>query len=342
MISTALREIAAKNGLTIASGTAYGMLNGCYVTLTGGKEYQRISIYVGAQEAPAPGYAESQTVSCAKQIIQTISVASGEENIYCLMTGNEAIPALVLNHAGSVVTVNFPDAPEAAAGLERFIAELLPQVAPLTRPQQCIYCAQFTGGEGHPVRLSADTVAPMHSPCLAQAAENHRSASQQPGNTGRGVLGAALGALIGAVIWMLMYQLGYFARIVCVLIGLLASWGYDLCKGRPGKTKVVTVIVCSLLAVVLGTFAGSILPYLEKYMALGETTRQMFADFSGRMPVWLTYIRANIHASSYWSSLGVNLLLGVLFAAMGCADLLRQSTSATAEATRPHKLKGKA
>ena len=97
MIGSALQAIAEKNGLTIASGAAYGLLNGCYVTLSGSKDYQRISIYVGAQEAPAPGYAESQTISCARQIIHTISAASGEENTFCLMTGNEAIPALVLN-----------------------------------------------------------------------------------------------------------------------------------------------------------------------------------------------------------------------------------------------------
>lgn len=342
MLSNTLCEIAGQNGLTIASGTAYGMLNGCYVTLSSGKEYQRISIYVGAQEAPAPGYAESQTVSCARQIIQTISVASGEENIYCLMTGSETIPALVLNHAGSVVTVNFPEAPDDAPGITRFIVELLPQVAPLTRPQQCIFCCQYTGGEGCPVRLSADTVVPMHVPCLEQAAANHRSANKLPGSVKKGVLGAVLGALVGAMIWALMYRLGYFARIVCVLIGLLASWGYDLFKGRPGREKIITVVACSLVAVLIGSFIGSILPFIERYAALGETSRQLFADISSG-PVWLTYVKGSIASNDqFWKELGVNLLFGMLFTGVGCFDLLRQNASATADASKPRRMRGKA
>lgn len=343
MLNQTLRDIAEQNGLTIASGTAYGMLNGCYVTLTGSKEYQRISIYVGPQEAPAPGYVESQTVSCARQIIQTISVASGEENIFCLMTGNEAIPALVLNHAGSVVTVNFPEAPEASAGVTRFVCELLPSIAPLTRPQQCIFCAQPTGGEGCPVRLSGDTVVPMHDECLERAAANHRSANKQPGSVGKGVLGAILGALIGAVIWALMYRLGYFARIVCLLIGLLSSWGYDLLKGRPGRTKIVTVAACSLLAMGVGSLVGSVLPFLEKYASLGELSRQMIDDVSSITPAWLTYVKGSIaNQQLFWADLGMNLLLGALFTGVGWLDFMRQSSSANADASRPRRLRGKA
>jgi len=338
MLTQALRDIAAANGLTLSFGIAYGMLNGCYVTFSCTGEQQSISIYVGAQEAPMPGSAESMTVSCARQMIHAITTASGDANLYCLMTGHESIPALVLNHAGSVVTVNFPNTDEATAGIQHFVTDLLPQLAVLTRPQQCIYCGQPTEGKGVPVRLSDDTAVPMHAACHKQVKQQ-----QEPAAPNRGIWGAVLGALLGAAVWVLMYRLGYFATIICVLIGLLASVGYDLFKGRPGKEKLVTVTVCTLAAVLLGTVVGSIIPYLEKYAALGDVTRKMFTDISGSMPVWLTYLRASIQApgSTYWADLGVNLLIAAVFAAIGCCILLRRDP-ASKDRTGFRRLRGKA
>lgn len=343
MIGTALHDLAAKHHLTIASGMAYGILNGCFVTFSNGKDNQCISIYVGPQEAPMPGYAESRTVSCSRQIMQAISTASGADNAYCLMTGNENVPALVLNHAGSVVTVHFPDTPEATAGIERFISEVLPQLAPLTQPQHCIFCAQPTGSEGCPVRLSGDTVVPMHTACCKRASDNYRKANPKPGSLGKGILGAALGALLGAILLACLYNAGILARVVSLLIGLFASLGYTLLKGRPGREKVITVILCSLIAVLLGAFAGSLLPFVQKYQSLGESTKHVFAEYATSLPAWMNYVRASISGSggSYWFSLGWNVLFCAVFAGIGCIDLLRNRAAGSADAARPRRLRGK-
>ncbi len=258
MLSTLFRDLALKHGLTTASGMAYGMLQGCFVTLSGGAGVQRISIYVGAQEQPAPGYSESRTVSCAKQICHTISTASGEDNLYALITGNDAVPALILNHAGSVVTVNFPDTPEARTGIERFIDELLPQVAPLTRPKQCILCCAETNGDACPVRLSADTVVPMHVPCFRNAAGLHAPSKQEKAAQLRATLGAAGGALIGALLWALLSGFGPIAWVVGVLMGLLPTLAYDLLKGRSGMPRSITILVCAVVAVLLGRLGASL------------------------------------------------------------------------------------
>lgn len=343
MISPAFKQLAQENGLMVASGVAYGSLNGCYVTLSGGTGYQRISIYVGPQEQPAPGYPESQTVSCARQIIHMISTASGPSNCYGLLTGDDSAPALVLNHAGSVVTVSFADTEEAAPGVAQFVTVMLPQIAPLTRPQLCICCCEPTEGEGWPVRLSADTVVPMHDPCLEQVLGSLPDAPKAR-ERNSGVPGAALGALVGAVLFVLLYNLGVAARIAGLLIGLLASWGYDLFKGKPGRAKLAPVIVCSLIAVLLATFAGSVLPFLQKYQTLGASTKAMFAELSGGMPVWFTYVRASIASAggAFWLGFGLDLLIGLLFTGAGCLDLLRTDASATADAAKPRRLKGKA
>jgi len=344
MNSSVFHHLAQEHCLTTASGMAYGMLSGCFVTLSDGEGYQRISIYVGPQEAPAPGYAESQTVSCSQQIIHMISAASGADNAYGLKTGDESLPSLILNHAGSVVTVTFGDTEEANVGLKRFIAELLPQIAPLTRPQLCITCCQPTEGAGCPVRLSGDTVVPMHHPCFDQINGQFRGPSATPREVVHGILGAALGALVGGMLYALIYHFGYVARIGALLIGLLASWGYDLFKGRPGRHKIITVVLCSLVACALATLGGCMLPLLHKYATLGDATRAMFTELSDGMPTWLTYLRANLASASgsFWSGFGIDLLIGLLFTGAGCLDLLRQAPSAAVDAAKPRRMKGSA
>lgn len=338
MIGTLFHDIARQHHLTMASGMAYGLLNGCFVTLSEDKDVQRISIYVGAQEQPAPGYAESRTVSCAKQICQTISVASGADNLYSLMTGNETIPALILNHAGSVVTVNFPAAPEARNGIERFVNDLLPQVAPLTRPQQCIFCCSVTAGDACPVRLSADTVVPMHIPCYQQAAGCNAPTPAERSAQIRAVSGAVAGALFGAAVWSLLISFGPAAWIVGVLMGLLPTLVYDLLKGKTGKSRITTILACALAAVLLGTVASGLL-----------MTRSSYASEAYLMDVhavgyWAyTFAALKLPASGLTAQLLQNLIAGVIFAAIGCLGCFRRTgdASATAAADKPRRLKGR-
>ena len=334
MISTAFRELAEKHSLTIASGMAYGMLNGCFITLTEDADVRRISLYVGPQEPIPSGFAESQTVSCARQIIHTISTASGPDNIYALRTGSAEIPALILNHAGSVVTVNFSDAPEAIKGVERFLAELLPQVAPLTRPALCIFCGQPTSGSGCPVRLSADTVAPMHDPCFRQAAGNHATPREERIALLKAVLCAALGALIGTIAWTFLSGYGPLAWVVGVLMGLLPVLGYDLLKGKSGKARIITVVVCAVTAVVLGSLGACALSLHRSYVASGEVAQQMVSQ--------LAYMKAQFdYDTNALPTLIRALIAGTVFAGIGCLALLRRTAAATAEAAKPRRLKGK-
>lgn len=333
MLDTSMRELAAKHGLTVASGMAYGMLNGCYVTFSESAEARRISIYVGPQEAPAPGFADSVTVSCAKQLIHTVSTASGPENIYGLLTGNASVPALILNHAGSVVTVNFSDAPEAAKGLERFIDELLPQAAPLTRPHLCIYCGAVTQGKGCPVRLSADTVVPMHHACLKQASGHHTTPKQERIGLTKSILAAAAGALIGMAAWVFLSGYGPLAWLVGVLMGLLPVLAYDLVRGKPGRTRFITVIACAAAAVVLGSFGACIWSLHQSYVAAGQVAREITSEFS--------FMKAQFqYDPTELSRLITALVAGAFFAGIGCLALLRRTAEATAEAARPRRVKG--
>ena len=333
MITTAFRELAEKHSLTIASGMGYGMLNGCYITLTEETGLRRISIYVGPQTPVPAGVGESHTVSCARQIIHAISTASGADNIYGLMTGKPEVPALILNHAGSVVTVNFSDSPEAMKGVERFLSELLPQIAPLTCPQLCIYCGQPTAGSGCPVRLSTDTVVPMHASCLKQAVGNHATPREERIALLKAVLCAAAGALIGATLWTFLSGFGPVAWGVGVLMGLLPVLGYDLLKGPAGRARIITVIACAVSAVILGSLGACAWSLHQSFVAHGKVAQQMVSE--------LAYMKAQFdYDAAALPTLIQTLIAGTIFAGIGCLALLRRTAAATAEAARPRRLKG--
>jgi len=82
---------------------------------------------------------------------------------------------------------------------------------------------------------------------------NMNEAEVPQGSIVKGLIGALLGALIGGIAWgaagLLTQQV--FA-LLGVLVGFLVGKGYELLKGREGAVKIVIIILCAILAIVLG------------------------------------------------------------------------------------------
>ena len=336
MLGPLFRDIAAGNSLTVSEGMAYGLMANCFITLSEDDSLRRISIYVGPQEAPAAGYAESMTVSCARQICAAISAASGAENSCCLHTGDAGAPALVLNHAGSVVTVNFPADMAADQGIVRFVTEVLPGLAPLTRPQLCILCANSCAGNTVPVRLSADTVVPMHAHCCKQVAGMTPLTPEERTVQTRAALGAACGALVGAVIWAFILCLPPLTWVAGVLMGLLPTVAYDLLKGRKGRMRMVTVLICAACAVIAGTLGGA---FMNAYAAWQSEMTLMAANDIGYWAYAFAAMRLTV--SGTFRILAWGLPVGLLTSALGCFSVFRKDPQETAaQAATPRKMKG--
>ena len=64
MIAFGLKKLAAKYGMNIESGVAYGMVKDCLISLSEGAGYKRLSIYVGQGELP-----QAETQASADQIV---------------------------------------------------------------------------------------------------------------------------------------------------------------------------------------------------------------------------------------------------------------------------------
>lgn len=97
--------------------------------------------------------------------------------------------------------------------------------------------------------------------------EEYKAICSEPAyNLIGGILGAMIGALLGAVVWTLVGMLGYIASIVGFLIAFLDSKGYDLLHGCPGTCKLVTLIICVILAVLVGNMGSAAFQLHQLYM----------------------------------------------------------------------------
>ena len=150
--------------------------------------------------------------------------------------------------------------------------------------------------------------------------ENYNSIYEEPrGSVGMGILGAALGALIGAVVWALVGMAGYIVSAVGLLTAFLASKGYDLLHGRQGRIKVVVLLVCVILAVLLGTAGSAAIQIHQVYEEEGCSLYIKEADFFRRM------IPALMEDSEFIAAIVKDCALGIGLAILGCFGLVSQA-----------------
>lgn len=306
MIGTALKSLATQLQLTVSNGMAYGYLQGSYVTLSETLFCRRMSIYVGCVDVPLPeGEELSPAAKCSALIVDMVTKGSGDENIYALVQKRD-IPATVVNHSGSVVTLNFRKDADGMNGLQRFIAEMLPSITPLTAPLQCAYCGGHTQGQGYPVRIAADTVLPMHTECLAQAAG--KKTSKLPPIAA--IIGAAVGALLGAVVWALIFHAGYISALGALVILTFSMGGYMLLGGKPGMRQNIVLAACMVVAILLGTLGEYLWTMHEQYVAYGSVVSGLMSE-SVYMRVM---IKEFFTSSKSILELLLNLGIGLVFA----------------------------
>lgn len=329
MIDRAFAALGRKFGLTSCAGLVYGNLQGTLSALSSGKTCRSISIYVGAHEEAAPGMQESRTVSCANQIVSLIRAASGEANVYHLLTSGE-LEAVSLQNAGCVVAVNFSRDDEALAGIERFITEVLPQIAPLTRPQQCIGCGQMTGGQGVPVKID-DAIVPMHPGCAEPIVRMETEGTSLP----KAIIGAVLGALIGGAAYALLYQVtGAWTGFFALLVFALAFLGYQLLKGPQGLSKVVTLGVSTTVFSLLGAVGGLWLQLHARYNDMHDFKRLGISASSAMKALYE-------HYDEYPDTLHACLIISLLLTLICATWLFWGYRMKHAANDRPRIVKGK-
>ena len=304
MIGSGLKKLAKENGMKVAKGVAYGNLHGFAATMCEGNGWKSITFSTVIAD-PAKKDIFMQNVNSV-DIQRTYRVRN-------------------LGIAPRNIEVVFLDSFGTMKKIEEFLAWFIPllQQAGATGVHICPDCgSEVSSGRW----VMIDGVAHhMHESCAQHVTgqiseENQRRTEEMRGSYFTGFIGALLGAVIGAVVWAIVLNMGYVASLVGLLIGFLALKGYDLLKGKQGKGKVAILIVVIILGVLLGTFAAEALTVITMIND-GELNLEI-----AQAP--LLVLAVLIENPDYAGAVGKNVLLGLLFAALGVFSLLKRAGQA--------------
>lgn len=333
MIGKALKTLASQYQLTLSHGIAYGYLQGSYVTLSDTFFSHRMCIYVGCVNLKTSDTDPvSPAAKCASMIVEMINKGAGDKNIYAF-TNLKFLPSPIASHKNSVVTINFSRNQRGLNGLQRFIAEMLPRITPLTAPLQCSHCGGHTAGQGYPVQIAPDTVLPMHSECFLSAIKvfNHNN------NSNVSIIGAVIGSLLGALgqLWFIHSGLNAILGALCILF--FACLGARLFNHQPERKVSMIVGVCIFIALFFSYFGGLIWQLHDQYNAFGKVVADMMTE---KMYIWVS-IKTLFTNTADLSALLLYFVMSILFALFGIA-ITFSNTKGFASAETPKARPGKA
>ena len=179
--------------------------------------------------------------------------------------------------------------------------------------------------------LSDGAVLPVHGDCADKADEAGQTAADdsfslpESKHLLRGTLGALAGSILGAVVWAAVAAFGYILSACGLLIGFLSSKFYDLFGGKNCRAKLVIVIICVIIGVLLGnvfSLAYELSGLYDKLVTNVASSQDVItkAEFIreclvGEINIW--------QDSEVISELVKNLLLGLVFAFVGCYSMFR-------------------
>jgi len=300
VIGSTYKKFASEHGMTVSSGVAYGKLYGYAATLSEGSGWKRIG------------------VSCLFTDRNKRAQLQAELNSHNLMK-EFRVQELALCDDGIVIV--FHDNPGTMKKLRAFCEWFFPMLPSYgaTGADICPECGQPITDSGS-WQLVGEMAVHVHSACIARMQHNlEREEQLASENTAdhsylSGLVGALIGGLLGAVIWGSVLYLGYYASIVGVLIGVLASKGYDITRGKQQKGKIVIVLAVTILAVIAGTL-GAYSFELIRQISIGTLPGYAYSDVFWMMGYML-------QDPQFLGEVVRQILIGLLYALLGASVVL--------------------
>ena len=299
MIGSGFKQLAAQYQLHVSNGIAYGSLMGYTTTLSEGAGFKRIHISTTFPQTAwkEAFYTAVNSVDC-KHSFRVTSWDIGTHGI----------------------TVIFQDTVGTMDKIHAFIQWFYPLLTQYgaANASVCSRCGQQTM-DGN-LYLIGDAVHYMHDSCAGQViasvdADDSLRRQEGSGSYFTGFLGALGGALLGAVAWAVIYMAGYVASVVGLLMGWLSEKGYTLLKGKRSKPKIAILIVCVIIGVLAGNYAGLILGVhqeLDGLLTLSQTAEEV------------TDLLIN-NSETQGEFIG-DVAIGLLFAALGVYYIFKKAT----------------
>ena len=302
MIGSTFKKLANENHMTISNGIAYGSLGGYAATLDEGGGWKRIAF--STRFADPAGRVGITDAAKGRDLRKEFRVTG-----FVVDTG--------------MIIVTFHDNPGTMGKIREFLAWFLPLLEQYgaSGVDTCPHCGMpIEGGRWAMVNGVAHH---LHDACASHLRQEVEAGNEQrqledTGNYFSGFLGAMAGSVLGAVVWAIVLSIGYIASIVGLLIGFLAQKGYDLCKGKQGKAKVVILIFAVIFGVLLGNIAAEFITVFS-LMQAGELPGLALSDAP-----WLI-LGVFLEDAEYRAGIIKNVLMGIVFAGLGVFALLRRT-----------------
>lgn len=301
MIGSGFKKLAKENSMKVFNGVAYGNLRGFAATFSEGSGYKQIII---------------TTKFADPALLSQLQEQLNQRNI------TREFRVQKLDFTPNGICIVFMDNPGTLKKMVSFLDWFMPMLPNYGAwgIDTCIECGgQLTGGCW---KLIDGVAFHMHESCaekIRRDIDEEEQTKQQAdhGSYIKGFLGAILGAVLGAIVWALVLKVGYVASVVGLLIGWLAEKGYNLLRGKQGKGKIAILIFAIIFGVLLGTFAADAFT-LAQMIQSGELIGWTMGD----IPHLILLLLGD---SEYLLPTLGNVLMGLLFAALGVFGLLRKT-----------------
>ena len=302
MIGSALKKLANENGMKVDQGIAYGSLRGFAATLSEGSGYKQIVF--STMFADLANRAKLADLLNSRNLKKEYRV-------------------LNLNIDAKRIHIVFHDTIGTMKKIYAFLDWFIPllQEYGASGVHTCTECGMETVS-GKWVMVNGIAYY-MHDACAVRVknaidTENTRQKEEDTGSYVLGTVGAFAGAAVGAIVWALVLLWGYVASVVGLLIGWLAERGYTLLRGKKGKAKILILILAIIFGVLAGTVAAEAMT-LAGAINNGELPGLTLGD----IPEILWNLTGE---AEYMSAVGSNILMGLLFAALGVFALLKNAS----------------
>ncbi len=146
--------------------------------------------------------------------------------------------------------------------------------------------------------------------------------SEKKGSIFLGFIGALIGAAVGAVVWILIGRLNYISSAVGLVTAYTSAKLYDVFGGRKGTAKVIVLVICVIIAVLVGNIGSC---FWQAYDLYKEDVAQY-----GKLVVHRAYDVRNVgefflklmDESDNKGVLIEGIVTGLLFAGVGCSGVI--------------------
>ena len=149
-------------------------------------------------------------------------------------------------------------------------------------------------------------------------------------NVPRGTLLALLIIPAGIIAWVILWQFGLVASLVALGIAIGALWLYRMGSGgrisRMGAIRVTIITVAALLLAFLAGLVADVLPLYASQRNLDYISALTSGEF------WEFFNHA---VANNFSDVAVQLVIALIFGALGCFSVLRTAFVQTRAADAP-------